>query len=117
MLPRRVGGTELSLMARLPRLTADPHDQFAKESGPPPPPPPLGKLEGGGGVAGLEPGRCCDADWKEYEENESRMRCSSGIARPGEGGQAEEGGPGGGGPDGGYGGFPCQPWALISADV
>lgn len=89
MLPRRVGGAELSLRLRLLLLRlAEAHDQLPR-SGPLPLPwllPPLangGKV--GGGVSGREWG--CEADWSEYAEKDSRIRWSSGgTALLGEGG-------------------------------
>ncbi len=79
MLPRRVGGAELSLTARFRLLLLSPplrfaefQDQLLKLSRPA-----LPLEKGGGGVSGREWG--CEADCSEYDENESRMRCSSGA--------------------------------------
>ena len=107
MLPRLVGGAELSLTdRRLSFRFAEFHDQLLKLSSP------LLPLEkgGGGGVSGLEWG--CEAACNEYDEKESLMRWSSGATiRLGEGGgHADGGAPSGGGPV-------CQPCARMSADV
>ncbi len=114
MLPRRVGGAELSLTARFRLLLLSPplrfaefQDQLLKLSRPA-----LPLEKGGGGVSGREWG--CEADCSEYDENESRMRCSSGAGtRLGDGGHGAEGAP----EEGNGAGPACQPWARMSAEV
>lgn len=104
MLPRRVGGVEISRMERflLSRL-AEFQDQLFKLSKLLP----ILPLENGGagGVAGRE---------SEYPDGASRIRWSSTGALLGEDGQCDEGGPE---PRYGGGGLGCQPCARMSADV
>lgn len=104
MLPRRVGGVEMSRIERflLSRL-AEVQDQLFKLSRLLPTLP----LENGGagGLAGRE---------SEYPDGASRIRWSSTGALLGEDGQCVEGGPE---PRYGCGWLGCQPCARMSADV
>ncbi len=103
ILPRRVGGVEISRIERfLFSRLAEFQDQLFKLSKLLP----MFPLENGGagGVAGRE---------REYPDGASRIRWSSTGALLGEEGQFEEGGP-----EPRYdGGLDCQPCARMSADV
>jgi hypothetical protein len=124
MLPRLVGGAELSFTARLFVLGLF-HDQLPKLSlGPAPlviPFPFVVPLwnEDAGGVAGRDSGCCCDeADWSEYEDRDSLSRRSSGPGIPfGLDGHWVDGGPEEDGNGGGGCWWGCQPWARMSAEV
>jgi hypothetical protein len=110
MLPLLVGGADESLRLRaLSRLLAEFQDQPPKVSALLAPP-----LEkGGGGVVGREEDGtgCCACS--ENEDNDSRMRWSSGTRRPGDEGHGT-----GGVLDAGSGEVPgCHPCARMSAAV
>lgn len=112
MLPRRVGGADESLSPRpLPsRFAAEFHDQLPNVSAPLPP---FAACGGGGGVVGRDCEWACEAACSEYVDRDSRIRCSSGATRLGEGGQGADGGllgAKGEGPG-------CQPCARMSAAV
>ena len=111
ILPRLVGGADESFKPPTVLLLADDQDQLPKVS-----PPLLLPLANGGGVVGRELGCVRVALLKEYADNDSLRRWSSGGPRFGDGGQAV----GVGAWDGGKveGVRPgCHPCARISAAV